>query len=58
MVAFMIVTLGNELRQFIPRHLGIKVEKLVKEDTPLDVNAINQTLDDFVSTLEKGIGKD
>ncbi|MBD2393304.1 TetR/AcrR family transcriptional regulator [Cyanobacterium aponinum FACHB-4101] len=58
MVAFMIVTLGNELRQFIPRHLGIKVGKLVKEDTPLDVNAINQTLDDFVSTLEKGIGKD
>lgn len=56
-VAFMIVTLGNELRQFIPRYLGIKVGKLVKEDTPLDIIAINQTLDDFVTTLEKGIGK-
>ncbi|MGI0480967.1 TetR/AcrR family transcriptional regulator [Geminocystis sp. CENA526] len=57
-VAFMIVTLGNELRQFIPRYLGIKVQKLVKEDTPLNITAINQTLDDFVTTLEKGIGKD
>lgn len=57
-VAFMIVTLGNELRQFIPRHLDIKINKLVKEDTLLDVNAINKTLDDFVNTLEKGIGKD
>ncbi|WP_017294521.1 TetR/AcrR family transcriptional regulator [Geminocystis herdmanii] len=57
-VAFMIVTMGNELRQFIPRYLGIKVQKLVKEDTPLNITAINQTLDDFVTTLEKGIGKD
>ncbi len=57
MVAFMIVTMGNELRQFIPRYLGIKVEKLIKEDTSLDITAINQTLDDFINTLEKGIGK-
>jgi AcrR family transcriptional regulator len=54
--AFTIVTLGSELRRFIPAYLGIKVNPLVKDDANLDREAIGKILDDFVHVLERGIG--
>jgi hypothetical protein len=54
--AFTIVTLGSELRRFIPAYLGIKVNPLVKDDANLDQDAIGKILDDFVRVLERGIG--
>ncbi|MBW4681846.1 MAG: TetR/AcrR family transcriptional regulator [Microcoleus vaginatus WJT46-NPBG5] len=54
--AFTIVTLGNELRHFIPVHLGLNVKQLVKDGPELDSGAIGKILDDFVRTLERGIG--
>ncbi|MBD1939153.1 TetR/AcrR family transcriptional regulator [Microcoleus sp. FACHB-68] len=54
--AFTIITLGNELRQFIPAHLGLNVKQLVKDGPELDQGAIGKILDDFIRTLEYGIG--
>lgn len=56
--AFTIVTLGSELRCFIPAYLGINVNQLVKDGPVLDQNAIGKVLDDFICTLERGIGGD
>lgn len=55
--AFTIVTLGNELRNFIPDYLGLNVKQLVKEGPELDPGAINKILDNFVRILERGIGE-
>ncbi|MBM0745095.1 TetR/AcrR family transcriptional regulator (plasmid) [Phormidium sp. CLA17] len=54
--AFTIVTLGNELRRFIPVYLGINANQLVKDGPVLDQAAIGEVLDDFIRTLERGIG--
>ncbi|GAB4370273.1 MAG: TetR/AcrR family transcriptional regulator [Elainellaceae cyanobacterium] len=54
--AFMIVTLGIELRRFIPIVLGIDVNQLVKDSPDVDKDAISKILDDFVRILERGIG--
>lgn len=53
--AFMIVTFGNELRYFIPRHLNVNANQLVKDGPELDRDATGNILDDFVRILEHGI---
>ncbi|MBD0344084.1 MAG: TetR/AcrR family transcriptional regulator [Coleofasciculus sp. Co-bin14] len=53
--AFTIVTLGSELRRFIPVYLGINVNQLVKDGPDLDQDAIGKILDDFIRMLEHGI---
>ncbi|MEM6613252.1 MAG: TetR/AcrR family transcriptional regulator [Cyanobacteria bacterium P01_C01_bin.72] len=54
--AFMIVTLGNELRSFIPFYLGIDANPLVKDDSDLPLDAISKILDDCIQNLKQGIG--
>ncbi|MEM6752101.1 MAG: TetR/AcrR family transcriptional regulator [Cyanobacteria bacterium P01_C01_bin.38] len=54
--AFAIVTLGTQLRYFIPFSLGIDVDKLVKDSPDLPLDAIGKILDDCIQILEQGIG--
>lgn len=54
--AFVIITLGSQLRSFIPFSLGIDVDQLVKDSPDLPLDAIGKILDDCIQILEQGIG--
>ena len=54
--AFVIMTLGSQLRSFIPFSLGIDVDQLVKDSPDLPLDAIGKILDDCIQILEQGIG--
>ena len=58
MAVFVINTLGEGLRQYIPNQLGLNtnelVEKRIKKD--IDLKAIEQIFDDLFKVLEDGIG--
>ncbi|BAQ65875.1 TetR/AcrR family transcriptional regulator [Geminocystis sp. NIES-3709] len=54
--AFMIITIATEMRQFIPLHLQLKMNPLIKEGPEINVKTIEQIIDDFVKILEQGIG--
>ncbi|NJL57272.1 TetR/AcrR family transcriptional regulator [bacterium] len=54
--AIMIVTLGTELRRFIPIILGIDTNQLIKDNPNVDRDAISKIIDEFVYILERGIG--
>ena len=54
--AFVIITLGSQLRSFIPFSLGIDVDQLVKDSPDLPLDAIGKILDDSIQILDQGIG--
>ena len=58
MAVFVINTLGEGLRHYIPAQLGLNIQELadkgVKED--IDLRAIEQIFDDLFKVLEHGIG--
>ncbi|MEM1172994.1 MAG: TetR/AcrR family transcriptional regulator [Cyanobacteria bacterium P01_H01_bin.35] len=54
--AFVIMTLGSQLRSFIPFSLGIDVDQLVKDSPDLPLDAIGKILDDSIQILDQGIG--
>ena len=58
MAVFVINTLGEGLRQYIPNQLGLNtnelVEKRIKKD--IDLKAIEQIFDDLFKVLKDGIG--
>lgn len=58
LAVFLINTLANGLRDFIPQQLGLNAGQLT-QGTPadLDMAAIEQIFDDLVQALEHGIGQ-
>lgn len=56
--AFTIVTLGTEIRRFIPTYLGLNVNPLIKDGPELNSEVIGRILDGFIRTLKDGMGTD